>query len=82
MVKGRDMIYKLYCAYSNSQTESYCTIAPRLGLSPIIDTQSWVCSNDHFILQKPIKLTSIAGVRWMISYINIPISIKPLTQIE
>ena len=81
MVKGRDVIYKLYIVpILTRKTESYCTIAPRLGLSPIIDTQSWVCSNDHFILQKPIKLTLIAGVRLMISYKHTNINQTP--QIE
>ena len=42
MFKGRDIIYKLYILpiVTRKLHEYYCTIAPRLGLSPIIDTQN------------------------------------------
>ena len=72
------MIYKLYIVPILPRKLS--TKAPRQGLSPIIDMQSRVRSNDHSILQKPIKLTSIAGVRSMISYKHTNINQTP--QIE
>ena len=82
MVKGRDMIYKLYIVPILTRKLSPIALQPRgwgCRLLLILNL-GYAAINDHFILQKPIKLTSIAGVRLMISYNHT--NIKQTPQIE